>query len=123
MKKDLKELLMSVDVMNTLHGGVSEPFLSLNESNTEREVKVRVPGIDASALKAELHENQLSIYYMIPVNSLGTIVNMPKVVYNMALPHFVDLQAIHAEYEERNLIIHIPFNQALNGFHKKITAD
>ncbi len=94
--QQLKELLTSVDILNTLHGGVSEPLLSVVEKPTGREVRVRVPGVDRELVKAEINNNELSVYYIIPVESNGHLINMPKVVYRDVLPLSIELKNIEA---------------------------
>ncbi len=51
MIKHFKELITSVDLLNTLHGGISEPFLSFREDIAGREMRVRVPGLAKEALR------------------------------------------------------------------------
>lgn len=121
MTQQLKELLTSVDILNTLHGGVSEPFLSLVENKEGREIRVRVPGVDRDALKAEINNNELSIYYIIPVESNGHMINMPKVIYRDVLSLNVELKGIEASYSDDELVIYLPFNTTSEGYRKKIT--
>jgi len=123
MNKQTKELLTSVDVLNTLHGGVSEPFVSIVERKTSREIRVRVPGIDKEALQTEVHNNELTLYYMIPVQSARKVIRMPRVIYSQPIPYFVEVKNIHANFEHRDLVIHMPFNGLYNGYHRKISAD
>ena len=123
MNKQTKELLTSVDVLNTLHGGVSEPFVSVSESDTSRDIRVRVPGIDKEALQTEVHNNEITLYYMIPVLSANKMIRMPRVIYSQPIPYFVEVKGIHASFEQRDLVIHMPFNELYNGYHRKITAD
>jgi HSP20 family molecular chaperone IbpA len=123
MNKQTKELLTSVDVLNTLHGGVSEPFVSIIEGKASRDIRVRVPGIDKEALQTEVHNNELTLYYMIPVESAKKVIRMPRVIYSQPIPYFVEVKKIHANFEDRDLVIHMPFNGLYNGYHKRISAD
>jgi hypothetical protein len=123
MTQQLKELLTSVDILNTLHGGVSEPFLSVVEKPTGREIRVRVPGVDRELVKAEINNNELSVYYIIPVESNGHLINMPKVVYRDVLPLSIELRNIEATYNYDELVIHLPYNRATDGYNKKIITD
>ena len=121
MTQQLRELLTSVDILNTLHGGVSEPFLSLVENNEGREIRVRVPGVDRDSLKAEINNNELSIYYIIPVESNGHMINMPKVIYRDVLSLSIEVKAIEATYSDDELVIFLPYNQTTDGYKKKIS--
>ena len=123
MKKNFKDLLTSVDVLNTIHGGVSEPFLSIREGSTERQIHVRIPGVDKEAIQVEINNNKLSIFYLIPINSSGKVVQLPQMVYHHSIPYFVELTKIKASYEGNGLIVQLPFNELSNGFNRKIEIE
>ena len=118
--KKFKDLLTSVDVLNSLHGGVSEPFLSVKENAEGREMRVRVPGVDKQALQVEIINNQLSVFYFIPILSSEKLVQMPQVVYNQPIPYFVEVSKIRATYTENELVVDLPFNELSNGYNRKI---
>jgi hypothetical protein len=118
--KKFQDLLTSVDVLNTLHGGISEPVLSLRQQSSGREVRVRVPGIDKETLQVEVHNNMLSVFYLIPIDTAGKVINMPLVVYNKAIPYFIDISAIKAVFEEDELVVQLPYNKLSSGYNKKI---
>lgn len=125
MKKNSKffDLLTSVDVLNTLNGGTSEPSIILHEEDEGREIRVRVPGIEKEAMQVEVHNNNLSIYYVMPLVSGGKELQVPKIVYNKNIPYFVDITRIHAQYEGNELRVQLPFNPLANGYHKSISID
>ncbi|SKC78754.1 Hsp20/alpha crystallin family protein [Ohtaekwangia koreensis] len=118
--KKFQDLLTSVDVLNTLHGGISEPVLSLRQQSSGREVRVRVPGIDKETLQVEVHNNMLSVFYLIPIDTAGKVINMPLVVYNKAIPYFIDISAIKAVFEADELVVQLPYNKLSSGYNKKI---
>src|SRR6478752_10295281 len=120
MKTKFKDLLTSVDVLNTLHGGVSEPFLSISEQTGRREMRVRVPGVNKDALQIEITDNKLSVFYLIPILSMDKVIYLPQVIYNQPIPYFVDADKIQAVYEERELIVRLPFNELSSGYNRKI---
>ncbi|HET9053075.1 MAG TPA: Hsp20/alpha crystallin family protein [Cyclobacteriaceae bacterium] len=121
-KKKFKDLLTSVDILNTLSGGVSEPFVSMREEADRHEVRVRVPGIDKRNLQAEIHNNELIIFYMIPMESNGREVQLPQIIYNNTIPYFVEISGIQAHYEDDMLVVELPFNEFSSGFSKRIKA-
>jgi HSP20 family molecular chaperone IbpA len=123
MNKKFKDLLTSVDVLNTVNGGVSEPFLSFRENKSGREMRVRVPGITREAMQVEINNNQLSVYYMIPIASSGNIIHLPQVIYKQTIPWFIKVRGIKATYEEKELVVRLPFNEMSDGYHKKIEID
>ena len=50
-----EELMRSIDMMNTLNGGTSEPFTQLRKFQTYHEITVRVPGMNAEDIKIEIN--------------------------------------------------------------------
>lgn len=121
-KKKFKDLLTSVDILNTLSGGTSEPFISIREEADRHEVRVRVPGIDKHNLQAEVHNNELIIFYMIPMESNGKAVQLPQIVYNNTIPYFVEINGIQAHYDDNVLVVELPFNEFSSGYSKRIQA-
>lgn len=120
MKIKFKDIVTSIDVLNTIQGGVSEPFLSVTEDAASREVRVRVPGVNKEALEVEIIDNQLSVFYYIPIYSNGKLMQMPQVVYNKPIPYFVEVSKIKATYEENELIVELPFNELSGGYKRRI---
>jgi len=120
MIKGFNDLMTSVDVLNTMHGGVSEPFISFREQPNGREIHVRVPGIIKEAMKAEINNNELFVYYLIPVASSGKLIQLPQVVYSQKIPYFIEVNGIKATYEENELVVRLPFNELSNGYNRKI---
>lgn len=114
------ELLTSVDVLNTLHGGVSEPQVSLNQLEHAREMRIRVPGIDPESIQVEINNNKLFVYYIMNINSAGKDIRLPYTIYHRALPYYIDISKINSAVEGRELVISLPFNALANGYHKKI---
>lgn len=121
-KKKFKDLLTSVDILNTLSGGISEPFISIREETDRHEVRVRVPGVNRDTLQAEVHNNELIIFYMIPMESAGKEVQLPQIIYNNAIPYFIEISGIQAHYDDNELVVELPFNEFSNGYNKTIKA-
>ena len=122
-KNNFQDLLTSVDVLNTINGGISEPSLTVQQQVDGRELHVRVPGMEKEVLQAEVHNNTLSVFYLIPITVREKVIQMPQVVYSKTIPYFVDVSGIRAEHEGQELIVHMPFNELSNGYHKKLTLD
>lgn len=123
MISNFQDLLTSVDVLNTLHGGVSEPVISHSEQSSGRVVRVRVPGIDRESLHVEIHNNELSIFYFIPIESIGKLIQMPQVVYKQAIPYFIEVTGISASYENHELIVDLPFNKLSEGYNHRLKIE
>ena len=120
MNNKFKQLLGTVDLLNTLNGGVSEPYLSYRERTDGREVRVRVPGVSKEMLHVEINNNQLNVFYLIPMETSGKQVYLPKEVMRQTLPYFIEIPAIQATYEDNELVINLPFNELANGYNRKI---
>lgn len=120
MNNKFKHLLTTVDVLNTLNGGMSEPYISFRENPSGRELRVRVPGVSKEMLQVEINENQLSVFYLIPIQTSGKEMYLPKEVTKQTLPYFIEISGIHAAYEENELVVKLPFNELSNGYNRKI---
>ena len=120
MKNKFKDLLTTVDLLNTLNGGVSEPYVSFREQPDGREVRVRVPGVSRELLQVEINGNELSVYYHIPMETSGKKVFLPKEVTRQTLPFFIEIKGIHAAYDENELVVKLPFNELSSGYRRSV---
>lgn len=120
MNNKFKHLLTTVDLLNTLNGGVSEPYLSFREHLDGRELRVRVPGVSKEMLQVEIQENQLTVLYHIPMETSGKKVFLPKEVVKQTLPYFIEIKGIQATYEENELVVKLPFNELSNGYRRRV---
>ena len=120
MNNKFKNLVTTVDLLNTLNGGVSEPYLSYRERPDGRELRIRVPGVSREMLHVEINDNQLNVLYHIPMETAGKRVFLPKEVIKQTLPYFVEITGIRATFEENELIVNLPYNELANGYNKKI---
>ena len=114
------DLLTSVDVMNTLNGGRSEPVIKMQQHEDFREIRVRIPGIDPEKIDVEVNNNQVTIYYVMNVTAGDKLMKLPYSVYNRQQPYFIDVSKINAQMKDGELVVKLPFNPLANGYHKKI---
>ncbi|HKZ37875.1 MAG TPA: Hsp20/alpha crystallin family protein [Chryseolinea sp.] len=121
-KNEYLTLLTSVDVLNTLHGGVSEPRVVQNQREQSREMRIKVPGVGPEFIQVEVNNNNLFIYYVMNLTSSGKIVRLPYSIYHHDIPYFIDISKINSQVEEDELIVNLPFNSLANGYHKRITS-
>lgn len=110
------DLITSIDVLNTLHGGVSEPQLNLRHFEGYREIHLKVPGISLGDICVEINQNNLSIFYLINIVCSERRIPLPRFVYNRNLPYYVDVSNIQARLEEEELIVNLPYNHLANGY-------
>lgn len=119
------DVLTSVDVLNTLHGGISEPQLLIKQREHAREMRIKVPSIDPESIQVEVNNNTLFIYYDLCINSAGKNIRLPYTIYKRSLPYFIDIGKINSSVkaDTNELIIKLPFNALANGYHKKIKTN
>jgi len=123
MIKSFKKLLTSVDVLNTINGGISEPFLSLQEQDSAREITVRVPGLTSESLQTEIVNNTLTIFYMIPININGQLMLVPQIIYNKTIPYFINTAKIDFLQRDHELVVRLPFNELRDGSTHRMELD
>lgn len=121
MKKEkYLDLITSIDVLNTLNGGVSEPQLNLEHYEDYKEIHLRVPGINLDDIRVEIHNNHLSIFFLINIVCSERLIPLPRFVYNHDVPYYIDINKINARLEEEELIVNLPYNRLANGYHKDV---
>lgn len=120
MNKRLKSILSTVDLLNTLSGGVSEPYLSYREETGGRQLRIRVPGVSKELLNVEIRDNQLTVYYHISMETSGKQEFFPKEVVSQTLPYFIEIPAIEAGYQGNELVITLPYNELSNGYNRNV---
>ena len=123
MKEQFRQLLTTVDVLNTLNGGVSEPYLSYTDLTDGRELRIRVPGVSKEMLLVEIHNNILSVSYHIPMEASGKTIYFPREVIRQPLPYYVEIPGIQATYEDSELVVKLPFNELSNGYSRKVPIE
>jgi HSP20 family molecular chaperone IbpA len=119
-KTNYLDLITSIDVLNTVNGGVSEPQLNLTHYEDYREIHLNVPGITLDDIHVEVHNNNLSIFYFINIVSNDKMVQLPRFVYNRNVPYYIDISNIKARLEDEELVVSLPFNKLANGYHREI---
>lgn len=121
MKKNrYLDLVTSIDVLNTLSGGVSEPQVSYSELELGKEIRLHVPAIEKESMHVEIHNNTLMIYYYIPVPSVDKLIEVPQVVYSKIVPYYIDIGRINAFFDDDQLVVRLPYNKLANGYHRKL---
>lgn len=117
------DLITSIDVLNTVNGGVSEPQLNLIHYEDSREIRLKIPGIKLDEIRVEVHNNNLSIFYFINITCNDKMVQLPRFVYNRNVPYYIEISKIKARLENEELVVSLPFNRLANGYHKEIKVN
>ena len=119
-KNQYLNLITSVDVMNTLNGGRTEPLVRLKQHADSREIRVKIPGIDPEKIEVEVNEDRVLIFYVMNIESVGKEIGTPYSVYNRQQPYFIDVNRIVAQVEGGELVVTLPFNQLANDYHRSV---
>lgn len=114
------EVIQSIDITNTLNGGVSQPMLKLSQHSRYRQIELKVPGMAEENMHVKINNNQLMVYFEHAIKSRDETIYVPHIVYNKPIPYFVDAKNIHAQYQEGVLTIQLPFNELANGYNRDI---
>ena len=114
------DILTSLNVLNTLHGGIVEPQVKLRQHEQSREIRIRVPSIEPELIEVEINDNILFVYYAVNMNSAGKNIRLPYTIYNKPLPYYIKISKINSAVEGNELVITLPFNSLANGYHKRI---
>ena len=118
-----KELIQSLDIANTLQGGISEPCLKFSKHQEFFQIELKVPGIGENNMHVKISNNQLIVFFERKIVSGGRAISIPFVVYNYQIPYFIDVGKIHAMYNERVLVVQLPYNELANGYHRDVPID
>lgn len=114
------DLIQSIDITNTLNGGVSEPALKISQHQDYRQIELKVPGITEENMHVKVNNNQLVVYFERAITSRDESIYVPYIVYNKPIPYFVDVKNIRAHYNEGVLTVQLPFNELANGYQRDI---
>ena len=113
----VKTLADSADLINTINGGMSLAYVEKHTLTDHYLVTVKVPGVDKHALRIELHNGQLFVFQLM---QLDHSVEVPYLVTVIELSKQVDRQAVHANYQGKNLNIVLPFGEQQGGSEIRI---
>jgi len=117
------EIIQTIDIANTLQGGISEPMVRLMRFPEYRQIELRVPGIGEDNMHVKINNNQLLVFYNHLIESRGQVIAVPHFVYNKPIPYFIDANKIKATYEDNVLTVQLPYNELANGFHRDIPIE
>lgn len=117
------DLITGIDILNTINGGSVEPTVKFSKFPEYHEIKVKAPGIAEEQLHVNIENNQLVIFYQLDIESQGKSVPVPRIVYNKAIPFFIDTQNINAQHSGNTLTVQLPFNELANGYHRDVPIE
>ena len=125
-------MLMNIDFINTVNGGMSEPAIQLEKSEDGFEVVVKVPGIEVEDLQLEVvkgkrNSTNLKLYHLLPIFSQESQSEDEewktiRFINTFIIPDGVDVENISARYDDtlRHLVLHLPFGDEQGDFRRKV---
>jgi HSP20 family molecular chaperone IbpA len=130
-----REMLMNIDFINTVNGGMSEPSIKLDKGSDGFEVVVKIPGIEVEDLQLEVvkgkrNSNNLKLFHLLPIFSQE---NLPdeeqwktiRFINTFVIPDGVDIDNISARYDDnrRQLVLFLPFGDEQGDYHRKVDIE
>jgi HSP20 family molecular chaperone IbpA len=116
-------IIQSIDITNTLNGGISQPEVKLTNHTEYRQIELKVPGVSEENMHVKINNNQLVVHFEIMIESRGRLITIPFVAYNKQIPYFIDANKIHAKYTKGVLTVQLPYNELANGYHREIPIE
>ena len=127
-----REMLMNIDFINTVNGGMSEPAIQLEKGSDGFEVVVKVPGIDVEDLQLEVvkgkkNATNLKLYHLLPIFSQESRDDEEqwktiRFINTFVIPDGVDIENISARYDDvmRHLVLSLPFGSEKGNYRRKV---
>ena len=125
-------MLMNIDFINTVNGGMSEPAIQLERGSDGFEVVVKVPGIDVEDLQLEVvkgkkNATNLKLYHLLPIFSQESHADEEqwktiRFINTFVIPDGVDIENISARYDDvmRHLVLSLPFGSEKGNYRRKV---
>lgn len=130
-----QEMLMNIDFINTVNGGMSEPAIQLEKGEEGFDVFLRVPGIDVEDLELEVVEGKqgkkfLKLFHFLPIFSQESIPDNEqwrsiRFINTIVIPEGVDTETITARYDEplKQVILHLPYKNEQGDYRRKVNIN
>ncbi len=117
------EIIQTIDIANTLNGGVAQPTMGLTKFADHHQLELKVPGVSESNLHVKVVNNRLLVFYEHPIATRGVVLPIPRIAYDNLLPHFIDTENISAQFSAGTLWVHLPFNELPKGYQRDIPIE
>lgn len=130
-----REMLMNIDFINTVNGGMSEPSIKLDKGSDGFEVVVKIPGIEVEDLQLEVvkgkrNSNNLKLFHLLPIFSQENLSDEEqwktiRFINTFVIPDGVDIDNISARYDDdrRQLLLFLPFGDEQGDYHRKVDIE
>lgn len=111
-----KQIATTANIVNSLSGGTVFPTLKKTTEEDHYRLEISVPSVNIDDLKVEVAGSDLMIIQKIHVDAYV----LPHVLGHLQISADVALAEIHATYEDKLLVIILPFNETSGDYRKDI---
>lgn len=115
-KKETKRLAETANIVNSINGGTVYPTFKTITRKDHYRLEVSVPTIVPDDIKVEVNGSDLMIYHEVHVDAY----TLPNILGMIKISADVEMENIHAEFEDELLVVIMPFSELSGGFHKDI---
>lgn len=120
-KSEVKQLLRTANILNTIHGGTIEPQIHVRRDTTNYHVTVKIPGINEEKLKVEIAEKHLIVSHEMTFETADEkILLVPHVLAACPLSLNIDHTKITADFNEGTLVVQLPLSDFSSGYRREI---
>lgn len=119
-KNEVKRILTTANILNTLHGGMIEPQIKVKRDTLNYHVTVLVPGISEDKLKVEIVEKNLIVSHEMEFEAREGQLLVPHVVAVCPLSLNIDHARISADFEDGILQVRLPLSDFTSGYRREI---
>ncbi|HEV7379416.1 MAG TPA: Hsp20/alpha crystallin family protein [Dyadobacter sp.] len=130
-----QEMLMNIDFINTVNGGMSEPAIQLERGSDGFEVVVKIPGIEVEDLQLEVvrgkkNSTSLKLFHLLPIFSQKSLPaeeqwKTVRFINTFVIPEGVSVENISARYDDsnRHLVLNLPYGDEQGDYRRIVDID
>ena len=118
--KTTKIIAQMASLLSIVNGGIIEAIKKLEWTENSMKLRIQLPGIHAESVKAEVHDNKLTVLYFIESNVDKMRMKIANIVHTQTIPYFVDIKRLTANFSNGILDITMPFNELSKGYNKDL---
>lgn len=114
----IKNLAMTAQLVNGINGGMAQPHIRLEKSDSRWVQRMKVPGVSIDNISIEVKDGFLFVSQNLFVQE--SAMEIPYIIEMLNLNSQIDQEKIYAEYSNGQIIIHMPFDELASGFERDI---
>ncbi len=114
----IKNLANTAELINTINGGMAQPQVILEKSEESWLLRMKVPSVNIDNIKIEVKEGILFVFQNL--EHANSDIELPYLIEMLNLPGQIALDSIYAEFDQNEILVHLPFDELANGFEREI---